>query len=719
MLIENLIRLGRPMVKGGLTPGEVIRQVSDIGDPKAKGFFEHIIIVEIDGESITVHPVGTWGHFEEQKSKRSSKQVFVPDVDRAIPAPFVTPSGGDPTKPQGRYGVPVYIIYDRSLRKMAGKAKGQESAYKFLEGRVDRTIGLAAGPERLEEIARGVHREVSKLDLGGKRKHMGLLILVDLGDEKLFPAVGGGAGREGDGYAVLCKSRARGGEDLYVDLARVKERLWEAKAEEGAEKGKKKGKNQCFFCPGVGDVVSAYNKAYPWLTTTWEAPLPLGKKKGFLVEGIALCLDCYGALTYGAKVFGMMTRALDNWLTKELFAPGASPAGREYFRKADKVYGGLLALPVLDSFLEEDQDQQEEFVENLGGMLSSQGGGTDRASTYLKSVTGLEYRLPEGLARDDFRLILLYFTGDLDRGDPHLLAYIEDILPSTAGSLVAIAEETGCYAAGLFREFNQEIAENREAFLKVKYSSLPFLLAMAYGYPYLWSSLARAFHRGELGRDKFISNAARRFNELSRNLEKNNYKMDEEAVFYCAFQNFLQLYDQQIRGNSGGGKAFMRDWRELMKIIASYEDEPEKFEPGEMQLNGVEEIGFAAGCLIRRFSNQYYVKTRTVGGKGKDFIKHRMMTFGSSLTPEIVWKRGLAKVEEYARNLDMRLSQDMEKKVAVVSVYYSSNREEIARYRDEFMAAFWSGYALFKLSKKKAEGVPAEENQNNEEVSPQ
>ncbi|UNC93175.1 hypothetical protein [Candidatus Contubernalis alkaliaceticus] len=697
MLIESLIRLGRPMILGGLTPGEIILQVSDIHSDKAKGFFEHIFIVEKLKDEIAVHPTATWRNFEEIKGKRSSKQKFIPDVDKAIAAPFVMPSGGNPTKPQGVYGFPVYIIYDRQIKEFF---ESQENIYSFLTGRLAKTLEADFGPEIVEKIAAGVHHEASKLNLNDKRKHMGLLILVDLEKESLYRLEKKGEILKDLNYSLLASSLLEEEKNIYVNLNKLKDLLWLAKAEEGSGKGKKEAGGICFFCPYGGMVISAYNKAYPWLTTTWKAPLPHGKSDDQLVEGIALCPECYGALTYGANIFDKLTKTLDNWLTKELFAPGTSPKGREYFRKSDKIYGSMLALPVLDGFLEEEFDR-EEFVRGISTMMAVDDSDKDKVKRYLGAVTGIESYLPEGFENDNYRLLLLYHTGDLSRGDPHLLACIEDVLPSTVKALRDISFEVAGYASEIYSSLPYQVSEKKLAYVNKKYSSLLFLLSMAYGYPYLWSSLEKAFHRNSLSEKRFLINAASRFNELSKNVDQNIYQIQEESIFYLSFKYFIKIYSKNLNKYSGGEG--MRDWKELLGIIDENSLEG-------MEFQDVEEIGFVTGCLIRRFSNQYYQETKT-GERGKDFIKHRLMTFGSSLTPEVIWKRALSRIEEYARLLDMKISKDLLQKVGVMSMLYMKNREDIAKKKDEFMAAFWSGYALYSWDKKK------EGNNTSEEVS--
>lgn len=65
MLIENLIRLGRPMVEGDIFPAEILRQVSDVAAVTAKSFLSSVFVIEIDQTNghtqIEALPVQQWG----------------------------------------------------------------------------------------------------------------------------------------------------------------------------------------------------------------------------------------------------------------------------------------------------------------------------------------------------------------------------------------------------------------------------------------------------------------------------------------------------------------------------------------------------------------------------------------------------------------------------------------------------------------------------------
>ena len=126
----------------------------------------------------------------------------------------------------------------------------------------------------------------------------------------------------------------------------------------------------------------------------------------------------------------------------------------------------------------------------------------------------------------------------------------------------------------------------------------------------------------------------------------------------------------------------MRPWKEIQAMLAG--------DVQHVEIQDVEELGFVSGHLTRQFSRWYYKEI------GKDFLRHRVMTFGSDLTPELVWQRALSKFSEYRAKLwrDGALPQWFEQLSGIVLMEFSRRREEVRRERAAFMAAFWAGYSL-------------------------
>jgi hypothetical protein len=172
--------------------------------------------------------------------------------------------------------------------------------------------------------------------------------------------------------------------------------------------------------------------------------------------------------------------------------------------------------------------------------------------------------------------------------------------------------------------------------------------------------------------------------ELSRRFPKAHQKMREEVLFYIVFGQFLQMCKIQLRIGKEADE--VKDWKTLFDMIHS-----QPIEQLEVETPG--ELGFLCGYITRQFRSQYYAVTKKRGG-GKDFLKHRVMTFGSGLTPETVWKRALSKMQEYAIQMNMGLKQELRQRIGVALMEYQRLEESVKREKDEFMASFWAGYFL-------------------------
>jgi hypothetical protein len=704
MLIENLIRIGRPLVEGGSPPGEIIKQITDVGEPKARNFLSRIYVVEIDrtgGELRTAWlPVQEWGRHEARG--RSSKEVFEPDLDRAVGAPFVLPKGGNPLSAQGRYGLPIYPIYDKTTRRIMGADSDEavELCSSFISSRIQRTPGFELSESEISTVARELCVAIRSAHVKDGVKALGLVVLAEITQDGPF-------GREdfvpsGNPHlAYVGPSVLEEGTHVVSRLDRCVQPFWEAKIEEGAEGGEHIGPDaRCFFCSNTGRTVSAYCKAWPWMTPTWEFPFPTSwlsaraRSSGIdqMVQGIALCEECYKALFYGASVFLKLSTPMDTWLTREVFSPVTSAGGKEAPReggRTESIYGSAVALPILDAFLQ-DSDERQEFVEAISHMLArSDGYG---AHMHLSSIAGLEVLIPEELSKDDFRISIMYFSGNVSQGNIHIRATIEDVLPSTARILTRLVRKVGDESLKIARAVRAgELSDKESAFLKSRYSSLPYMLTAAYGGPYLWDTLSSALHRAHLSYARFVSNSAIRMGQLARQLPDSRNALAGQVIFYLTFREFLRLYQEEIMvKGKGGACGGMRDWRTLLAMMSK---EP----PTEMRFENAEELGFGCGYLTGTFSRQYWAATKS-GEKGKDYLKHRVMTFGTDLTPDVLHKRGLGRMEEVTRRVDMHLSEDFRIRLGIVLSEYARMEEEVSSDRHGFMAAFWSGYNLSSVA---------------------
>lgn len=665
MLVESLIRLGRPFVEGGAEPLELLRQVSDVTDVRARNFFQRVFVVEIanwDGgiKKIVAHPWASWGHIE------TDGEHFRPDEERVVGIPFVL-TRGNPTYSQGHYPAPIYIVFNkdfRAFRGEPGKIRG------FLKNRVSKTVGVKWSNEVIEHVSTALAEQFERYSPHKGEKCLAVIVITDLSDPA-SPYVYDGGHR----CIRLCESRVWPGRNICVDVDRLLQRIWEAKAAEGGKFGSRTG--ACSACGRQSKLVSIYSKAWPWFSITWTAPFPFSAKPRQLVEGVALCSLCYASLTIGAQVFSSLAQTLPNWLTKEIFSPVASARAREN-RKADpeRIYGSLVALPVLDEFLGEEADR-EFFVRSVSSMRMERDNAVQR---HLDTITGFEARLPIEFADDQvYRLQLYYYSGHVSRGDVHLRAVIEDVVPSVASALDELLR-------GRLPSVVAEAAEQLELTLtpieSQQFRSLPYLLATAYGAPYLWQALADVLHRRPLGLERFVANAAARMQSLARHLPAAYRQLRMEVLFYLVFREFMRTFHAEIATSDMKGRESMRSWKELQAMLAG--------DVQQVRFQDVEELGFACGHLTRQFSRWYYKQT------GKDFLRHRVMTFGSDLTPEVVWQRALSKFSEYRVRLwrGGALPQWFERLCGVVLMEFSHRRDEIRRERDAFMAAFWAGYSL-------------------------
>lgn len=682
MVIHDLIRLGRAISNIDQDPVDTIKMITSLQDAVG-GFYRHVFIVEIArerGQSIVRgHPYANW----TETRLRGKREYYVPQIERACTAPFVVPSGGNPRSPQGMYAVPAYMVYEKDFLAFPNSP---EKIAPFLLARARRTVELTITVEELEEAARELSKTFAQPDTSMKDKYMGVILICHCLEGGLFEY--GDKSGAGSSCVPVAESRIYPGLWINARLDRYISLLWKAKVMEGATSGElDESEGICSFCFRRTTVVSTYCKAWPWMTTTWEGPLPqpLGEKQ--LVKAIAACDRCYEYLTYGANLVTSGTVLMKNWLVSEVFSPVTS-AGVQT-RMTEPIFGMAYVLPLLEEQLA-DPVAVEEFVEAHRDIRDIGHG----AALHLDRLLGLEYALPLGLADDEYRLTILYFSGDPSRSDIHLRASIEDVVPSVAGELWQILEQVQLFAIELLMTLNSKATEKHQAWLRVRYSSLPYLLARAYGGGLVWQSLAAALHRQPLTDRSLVSLSLARINELSRRLPDTLWDVRQEVMFYLAFRSFLDLYEQHIllRKEDGG----VRKWQELQDYIAEASVE-------ELEFEDIEELGFACGQMVGDYSRYYWHATRVGDGEGKDFLKTRVMTFGSSLTPETIVERALMRFHDYAVRVNMQLNMihDLMARTGALLAIYSSMKEDVAREGQRFMLGFWSGYSLSGVRKRR------------------
>jgi hypothetical protein len=133
----------------------------------------------------------------------------------------------------------------------------------------------------------------------------------------------------------------------------------------------------------------------------------------------------------------------------------------------------------------------------------------------------------------------------------------------------------------------------------------------------------------------------------------------------------------------------MREWRALLHAV-------EKGSLTELHYANTAELGFGCGALVRQFSRMYWSETKA-GDEGKDYLKHRVLTFGADLSPDVVQKVALRQMFEVAKryeDLRKRFEGFLQDRVGVTLTEFDRLQDEVRKNRDEFMTAFWAGYSL-------------------------
>jgi hypothetical protein len=701
MLIEELIRVGRPLAEGGLGPEEILRIVTDVAETRAKNCFRNVLVAELpedDRQGPAVWRVQLGDDLEHDE-----ETTFVVHGDRAVGVPFSLPTGGNPVKAQGRYGPPVYPCWDPHLQ---GFRKSADAVREFLESRLERTPAFAVPPALLEALCRSIH-ETARQEFPDDSKRLGVLVLVR-------PALAGWytLSQRATRYA-LGESRLHPGRFLEPNLPRLAEAIWAARLEEGAEMGQRE-EAACTISGEPGRVVSAYCKAWPWAFPTWTCPVGHAGDTDLLVEGIALSPAAYRALILGASWFNRVTQKVQSFVVQEVFAPASDGPGRELAQRRrstdlDTIYGAALLLPLEDRFFL-DPDARAMFASRVLGTLQPPSTDGPLARRQLVAVTGFDTFLPEDFERADFRLTLIYFSGEPSRGDIHLRACIQDVLPTVTGRLERLAVQTAREAGQLFESVY--LAERRRAYLYECYKSVPYLLARGYGGSHLWGQLDRVLHRRPLGVGRLVANSGARMAGLAHRLPESRYDLAEEAIFYLLCRDFIRNCNAGLSTAPEEDGMPMRPWRELLSAV-------ERGPIENLRYANAAELGFGCGALVRQFSAMYWNATK-VGNEGKDYLKHRVLTFGADLSPDTVWKGALRQMFEVAKRYDElrgRFEGFLQERVGVTLTEFDRLQDEVRRNRDEFMTAFWAGYSLqgHDLRKKsKAETVEAAQSTGEE-----
>jgi hypothetical protein len=692
MIVEALARVGHAVRSARQDVKDLIYDLTDVASPRAGSFLYHVVLVECDPARgrVAVHPDARWA---EERTDGRRRVGFEPDRGQPLAAvPFTVTVAGNPLLPQGVYPVPAYRAYgarpkrpESQLQTMASSA---DEAYRFLAARLRQTLSGVPPRASWRELAEAVQGALARQRPPDEDD--ALLVVVVPAEEGPYGLLRGPV-PSAPGVVPLAQSLLEPGATLVARLPVVLEAVLAAKAQEAVEGGGEVADGRCAVCGRAGRAVSIYSSNWTWYTTTWEAPLPqeLGPRR--LAEGVAVCEACYGDLLVGANAFKGTSRPLLAWLNQELFSQedGAS------VRQAERIAAGLLVVPVASDDLR-DPERAREYVQGLEHLVDSgNGSGHER---HLDALLGAEFVLPEELDAPVYRLHVLYYVAQ--NADVQLRATLEDMVPTVLAEVAEQLQEAVAEQAAVLDAVH---ADRR------RWGSLPFLLLRAYGRETLWIALQDALHRRPLSWRAAVHRTVRRLGAAVRRWAAAQeaeralawHRVREEVTFLLVFRSFWERYHRLATPN--GEEAWrMRAWPDLQAFLES----DGLFGEG---LADVAELGFATGHVTRAFSAAYYRKMDESGGANKDFLRHRVLVFGSALTPERLVQQGVARFGEYEQQLDMRLSPRLRRQIGYVLHEYLHHERQVRQEPDHFLAGFWSGYYLWDLREQALrDAAPAE-----------
>ena len=643
MLTETLVRLGQPFVDGAIPPGDLIWQLTSIGD-RARDFYSRVYLVEIGEDTVFCHTFGQWGDFEPAHKP----PLFTPGR-RAVAAPIVIGSGGNPHVAQGRYAVPAYSVYTPE------QISTPEKLMSFLASRLEKTYQGGHLAPRLEEIVRRLHPTL-QASTDGKC----MIFLCDVSEGTPYKLVPSTSQCSSDGMRIAESHHSD--QMICADLSIVLNQLWWAKLEEGAQYGHGEHES-CSLCGTVGETVSLYSKAWPWFSVTWAGPFSNELDPHQLHEAIGLCQHCSAGLSYGGKLFTDLSRRLPSNILHDAFQMGVDTKSKT--AQNTPIMGVALPFPVLDKGLDDDS-YREDYIAAVRGMRQPEPNAPG-ALRHFKQIIGFEGILPTEMVNDAFRFSVYYYTSS--NADVQLYASVEDIVPQHLEDLMMLME------GPMKDHFTQ---------LHMLESSIPRLLARAYGYGYLWQALSQVLRRQPLDRKRFLQRTSRALSDTGRlvGTPQGLAELVVEAKFYAAYTAFWGEYSHLV----GNGDDSMKTWRSLQEMA----DGPAM----AMVCHDVGDLGFIVGHLVRRFSAQFFQVQH------KDFMRTRVMTFGSALTPDVIGYKALGRLQEFSLKLDMHVDHNFREQIAAALAEYVRQQETVQKNRDTFLAAFWAGYGLYGVSEQ-------------------
>ncbi len=660
MLAESVIRVGEPIRDSKISNKERLELLTDYDNIMFKNFFQHVFLIEIDGENVRYHFMKV-GIGDDDKN-------FETDKARSFAYPIIATKGGDPSLPQGNYPIPCYLVYNSYFNKMND---AKHIAEKFVLPRLERTISyMTYEKERLEKISYKVANVLRNHyeEFIDKKDQKGILYIYDYS----LPEFHNFSERtdKKSKYFWLTGSKLRPDEELHLDSDKCVENIVEAKITEAKTLGYENQAVSTFSNKLEDEVVSIYNKYWPWLSHTWEAPRSIYWGKEDFTKGVKVDLLSYEAYLYGTQFLNQITLPISSSILKEMFAPSMNAEAKKNMRYSsfERIYGVPIVLPLV-------KDNPEQIYGKYRYILDKDK-EKSKADIHLKLIAGIDTTLPK--IEDEYRLTLLYYSGIIHQGNIHVRMIIQDVVPSVAKGLEKIVGDIN--TKEIFKIQRAFGRERMDRFYPLE--SLPSMLGNAYGPGYVWSSLETVFNKQSISIDRLHYFTSIKLNELAN--KGKHQDMINELIFYYGFINFYNRYNNEIL-KKGREINYMANWEYLL----------EKYHLGEIKIEDLktaEELGYASGLTLRQFSNSYFHSA------GNDFVKHRVMKFGSKLTPEMVWKNGLLQCEELAMQRSMNLADNFRMNLSQVllATLEADEKGFLSENKDQFMTAFWSGYLMYK-----------------------
>ncbi|NQS75042.1 MAG: hypothetical protein HQP61_01170 [Peptococcaceae bacterium] len=657
MLLTDIIRIGQPIVESEMSIGERIQLLTDVSKDEVKNFYGNVFIVELNNEETILH------------YRKLQDEVNGPvNLDTAIVMPVTIPSG-NPLLAQGIYPLASYPLYGRHINELPE----QKKTFKLVFDRFARTIPyMEFRKDELEKkatlVADCLVREGDRYITQGK----GVLYVVD-------HSLGLFSFDQGENHFAI-GIREANGNPLCVDGRQIVDNIIQSRLEEAKELGVTTDAISTVLNEQSEKLVSAYNKGWLWLSHTWDLPASIYWRKKDWVKGIRLNRQEYEAFVYGAQFLKQVQTPIRGALLKEMFAPVFNVEAKQHMRPTsfETIYGIPYFLPITGA----SPVEMYKYFRQLQNRLEAK--DIPPNALQLEVIGGLERRIIPSL-KDNYRITIIYYSGILARGDIHIRGQIEDIVPSVAAKVQNLIKRLQKATCDEFGDMLQ-VAEKQQEVVRFRVRYLPALLSNAYGPGYLWSSMEKILNGRPIGLERVAKQTVHRITEIAN--KGNVFGVRLELLFYHLFIAFYHDYHQQILNERKGGMV-LRDLKELME---RYNGERLTF----ADLDTVEKVGFITGLLVQQFGRSYYAKV------GSDYLRTRIMRFGSKLNPEMIWKNGLVKMEELRKQRDLGIQLNYEKALALTlpALLELKNNNQLAKNKNEFLTMFWSGYLMLPKKEK-------------------